>query len=200
MQPKTRRFSPCAWRQIEISTYGCLLLSATFFRSKFDQLFYMIRMLRSPLPRSMEWLPAIIHEHIVCFVPESERKWVMKPEPVSLPQKELKDYRKIIDAFGRKRLNNSGNIDGRQLWSDLESFLRQFYEGRSKKNVYDSSSTMGNAFVKICSKLLKQKRRPLIFGAWQIFYRKSRWEHWLLVPLYFSLTVLFLVSLSSTTS
>jgi hypothetical protein len=31
----------------------------------------MIRMLRSPLPRSMEWLPATIKEHIVCQVPET---------------------------------------------------------------------------------------------------------------------------------
>ena len=40
------------------------MLSATFFRSAFDKLFYMIRMLRSPLPRTMEFLPALIHEHV----------------------------------------------------------------------------------------------------------------------------------------
>ena len=51
------------------------MLSATFFRSKFDSLFYMIRMLRSPLPRTMEYLPALIHEHIVCEVPETGRTW-----------------------------------------------------------------------------------------------------------------------------
>ena len=42
------------------------MLSATFFRSKYESLFYMIRMLRSPMPRTMEWLPVTIHEHIVC--------------------------------------------------------------------------------------------------------------------------------------
>ena len=35
-------------------------------RAQYDALFYMIRMLRSPLPRTMAWLPATIHEHIVC--------------------------------------------------------------------------------------------------------------------------------------
>ena len=60
---------PAAWRQIEVSVYGCLMLSATFFRSKFDSLFYMIRMLRSPLPRTMEYLPVLIKEHIVCEIP-----------------------------------------------------------------------------------------------------------------------------------
>ena len=52
-----------------MSTCGVLMLSATFFRSDYEKLFYMIRMLRSPLPRTMEWLPATIHEHIVCQVP-----------------------------------------------------------------------------------------------------------------------------------
>ena len=60
---------PSAWRQIEVSLFGVLMLSATFFRSKYSALFYMIRMLRTPLPRTMEWLPATIHEHIVCQVP-----------------------------------------------------------------------------------------------------------------------------------
>ena len=68
MQNAQAKRCASAWRQIEVSTCGCLMLSATFFRSKFGGLFYMIRMLRSPLPRTMEWLPATIHEHIVCQV------------------------------------------------------------------------------------------------------------------------------------
>ena len=51
------------------------MLSATFFRSAFDKLFYMIRMLRSPLPRTMEFLPTLIHEHVLCEVPETSRTW-----------------------------------------------------------------------------------------------------------------------------
>jgi hypothetical protein len=53
-----------------MSTCGVLMLSATFFRSNFASLFYMIRMLRSPLPRTKEFLPAILHEHIVCEIPQ----------------------------------------------------------------------------------------------------------------------------------
>ena len=48
-----------AWRQVEMSACGVMMLSATFFRSRFSSLFYMIRMLRSPLPRTMEWLKSV---------------------------------------------------------------------------------------------------------------------------------------------
>ena len=41
-----------AWRQVAASRFGVLMLSATFFRSSFKRLFYMIRMLRSALPRT----------------------------------------------------------------------------------------------------------------------------------------------------
>ena len=43
---------PSAWRQIEISTCGVLMLSATFFRSQFSSLFYMVRaLIPKPDPR-----------------------------------------------------------------------------------------------------------------------------------------------------
>ena len=61
--------------QVEVSTCGCQMLSATFFRSAFDKLFYMIRTLRSPLPRTLQYLPALIHEHVVCEIPETGRSW-----------------------------------------------------------------------------------------------------------------------------
>lgn len=119
-------------------------------------------MLRSPLPRTMEYLPATIHEHIVCQVPESDRSWEMKVEWAGLKSDDMNGYRKIIDAFKRKQLNE-GVGDGRLLWSDLESFLRQKYEGRVK-NVYTSTSIMGDAFVTISRKLVRQERKPLVFA------------------------------------
>ena len=102
---------PSAWRQIEVSTAGVLMLSATFFRSKYASLFYMIRMLRSPLPRTLEFLPALIHEHIVCEVPETERTWAMEGDAVPLATVEMARYRQTIDAFERRRLNY-GDADG----------------------------------------------------------------------------------------
>jgi hypothetical protein len=40
VQNATAKRNPSAWRQIETARCGCLMLSATFFRSSFDQLFY----------------------------------------------------------------------------------------------------------------------------------------------------------------
>ena len=72
----------------------------------------MIRMLRTPLPRTMEWLPATIHEHIVCQVPETDRTWTLRGEPVPLPAPDLARYRGIIEAFKRRQLNSPSEADG----------------------------------------------------------------------------------------
>lgn len=166
VQNAAAKRNPSAWRQIEASMCGVLMLSATFFRSKYDQLFYMIRMLRSPLPRTMEWLPATIHEHIVCQIPETNRHWSMRAEMVPLIPQDLRKYRDRIEAFRRKQINEPSTADGRKLWVELESFLRDKYEGRDTRatTAYRQSSPMGDAFAKAAKGLLRKKRRPLIFA------------------------------------
>jgi len=69
------RISLQAWREVEASKCGVMMLSATFFRSRFTKLFYMLRMLRSPLPRIERYLAATLCEHIVCYVPRQRREW-----------------------------------------------------------------------------------------------------------------------------
>lgn len=162
---KTKR-TPSAWRQIEIATCGVLMLSATFFRSKYNDLFYMIRMLRSPLPRTKEWLPATIHEHIVCQIPETDRSWQMQAELVSLSVADLQSYRSKIDAFKRRQLNDPERANGLELFKELRNFLRVKFEGRSgtKSTTYETNSIMAEAFAKLAKKLLRKRRRPLIFA------------------------------------
>jgi hypothetical protein len=141
------------------------MLSATFFRSKYADLFYMIRMLRTPFPRSMEWLSATIHEHIVCQVPETDRTWEMRGEPVPLSSADLKDYRAIIEAYRRKQLNHTREAsDFRRLFVDLEGFIRKRYEGRQHKTMYSKTSVMAEAFLKACNDLHEQGHRPLVFA------------------------------------
>jgi hypothetical protein len=65
-----------AWRQIICSKYGVLLMSATFFRSRFDKMFYMLKMLRSNLPEKREFLDTILTESMVCHIPKTSRKWI----------------------------------------------------------------------------------------------------------------------------
>ena len=51
------------------------MLSATFFRSRFDKLFYMLKMLRSNLPENKEYLDTILNECIICNIKNEEREW-----------------------------------------------------------------------------------------------------------------------------
>ena len=76
-------------------------LSATFFRSKYSKLFYMIRMLKSALPRTEPFLNALLREHIICFVPENRRNWQLVYQPVALPPAALTLYNAMIDTFLR---------------------------------------------------------------------------------------------------
>jgi len=112
----------------------------------------------------LEWLPATIHEHIVCQVPETDRTWSLKAEMVPLPPSDLKKYRGRIEAFRRKQINEPSELDGRKLWVDLESILRTVYEGRDSRASYRASSPMSDAFAKAAKGLLRKGRRPLIFA------------------------------------
>lgn len=162
---------PSAWRQIEVSTCGVLMLSATFFRSKFSSLFYMIRMLRSPLPRTLEFLPALIHEHIVCEVPETDRSWHMHGEAVPLEDADMQQYRGIINRHERTRLNY-GVANGLALFGELRSFLSgPAWEARTGSHAaHATTSPLGEAFAQQALKLLQPSKerpwrcRPLIFA------------------------------------
>lgn len=63
-----------AYRQVGCSQYGVLMMSATFFRSRFDKLFYMLKMLKSGLPEQKEYLDTILSECIVCHIAEKKTK------------------------------------------------------------------------------------------------------------------------------
>eukprot|EP00667_Euglena_gracilis_P000117 EG_transcript_117 len=114
-----------AWRQVISSRCGVLMLSATFFRSHYSKLFYMVRMLRSPLPRTEPYLNVLLREHIICFVPENRRKWTLIFQPVELPAGVQALYRAMVDAF-----LTSGSSDHRKLFTDLKGFLRSHFESR----------------------------------------------------------------------
>ena len=149
---------PSAWRQIEICRCGCLLLSATFFRSKFHNLFYMIRMLRSPLPRTIEYLPALVHEHIVCKVPITNRSWELLDGSVSLA--DYSTYKRRINQWERDGLNR-GDRSAFKLHADLELLLRgDLWEGIKSAQIYP----LAEAIVTQVQRLLKGGRRPVVFA------------------------------------
>ena len=161
---------PSAWRQIEVSMCGALLLSATFFRSSFHNLFYMIRMLRSPLPRTLEYLPSLIHEHIVCEVPDTNRTWEMVGAATPLGAAGVAEYRKKINAWERDGLNR-GDPNALKLHGDLKVLLMgELWEGRNAQKRYGTTSPLAEAVAKATKSLVdagggrSSSRRPRTSG------------------------------------
>lgn len=87
-----------AWRQCCYSKYGVLMLSATFFRSRFDKMLYMIKMLKTGLPEERDYLDAILNESIMSNVTESNRTWKIVTEKVPLNKENRKKYDSIYKA------------------------------------------------------------------------------------------------------
>ncbi|QKF94375.1 helicase/uvrB [Fadolivirus algeromassiliense] len=85
-----------AFKQILGSQYGVVMMSATFFRSRFDKLFYMIKMLRSGLPEEKDYLDTILNECIICNISESERKWNTDINRFKLDTQLRIEYDKIL--------------------------------------------------------------------------------------------------------
>jgi len=104
-----------AWRQIISSSYGVLMLSATFFRSRYSKLFYMIRMLQSPIPRTEPYLNALLHERIICHVPNVRREWKIKYCAIELDAALRKAYNEILALDQTKKA----------IYAQIVSFLQQ---------------------------------------------------------------------------
>ena len=118
------------------------MMSATFFRSRFDQLFYMLRMLRSNLPEERDYLDAILNESMVCYIAESARKWITHTNRLVLQ----KDLRKKYDE-----IKNNPAVKSEKLYQMLSEFL------------YHNYTIIDDLKILIC-KLEKEKCRILIYS------------------------------------
>ncbi len=84
-----------AWKQVVKSQFGCMLLSATFFRTRFDKLLYMLKMLQSGLPESKEFLDTVLCDSIKVNIPESKRHWETNLFKFKAPDAFYSGYEKI---------------------------------------------------------------------------------------------------------
>lgn len=100
-----------AWRQVCYSQYGVLMMSATFFRSRFDKMLFMLRMLTSGMPETAEYLDTILTETMVCNITENDRVWKINNNYYELSSKQKKEYNNIF----------KDNMD--QAYDKLYSFL-----------------------------------------------------------------------------
>jgi hypothetical protein len=104
-----------AWRQTISSKYGVLMMSATFFRSRFDKMFYMLKMLRTGLPESVDFLDTILSETMVCNIQEGGRIWATNINKYRLSDARYKEYKEIL-----KSTISKGN---EKAYCALQSFL-----------------------------------------------------------------------------
>ena len=83
-----------AWKQSMISKH-ILLMSATFFRTRFDKLYYMLKMLQSGLPENKSYLDTILLETIVSKISNVKRTWETNINYFELDDISRKEYDKI---------------------------------------------------------------------------------------------------------
>lgn len=88
-----------AWRQSCYSQFGVVMLSATFFRSRFDKMLYMLKMLKTGLPEERVYLDSILSETIVSNIAESDRVWKINTTKIILDPSEKKEYDRIYEKY-----------------------------------------------------------------------------------------------------
>ncbi|KRX07590.1 P-loop containing nucleoside triphosphate hydrolase [Pseudocohnilembus persalinus] len=110
-----------AWRQIISSQYGVLMMSATFFRTRFDQLFYMLKMLRSGIQENREYLDCILNETITCYINQNQRKWEYFTVKTQLPLKVRQKYDNLLNQ------EIGGNISSEIIYKQLQDLINNQY-------------------------------------------------------------------------
>ncbi len=104
-----------AWKQVINSKHGVLLLSATFFRTRFDKLLYMLKMLDTGLPENKEYLDTILYDSIKVNLPLTKRTWTENLLKEKMDKKFMENYNKI----------NQMDISNELKYSSLEKLIRE---------------------------------------------------------------------------
>jgi len=101
------------WKESINSQYNVYLASATFFRSRIDKLYYMLKILHTELPEKREYLDAILSESIVANIPTKTRKWLTGITKYPLSKKLRVRYNKLL----------SQKKDYEKLYADLSKLI-----------------------------------------------------------------------------
>nr|AEX62539.1 putative helicase [Moumouvirus Monve] len=100
VQNKNALWTESAWRQSMVSKH-LVMMSATFFRTRFDKLYYMLKMLRTGLPERREYLDAILLESIVSQISKIKRKWTSNFNYFTLDE----ETRKLYDEIDKSNMS-----------------------------------------------------------------------------------------------
>lgn len=130
-----------AFRQIMLAQFGVIMLSATFFRARFDKLYFMLKMLQSGYPENRSYLSTIINEHVFCHVSESTRKWITTTNKFQLSPSVRKRYEDI----------RTGKLSVEKKYQELLSIVLTEFD-------------IKNAINDLLNKANNENRRCLIYA------------------------------------
>lgn len=156
VQNSSAQWTEEAWKQSLISRH-VVLLSATFFRSRYNKLYYMLSMLQSVLPNSIEYLPTILSERIVVHKELSTgRDWITNTTYVPFPE----DIREQYDSVQYD--SSKGDQEKYGLLQQLLNSKRQYVAGYLRTEILEKLSddrrvviyTSGNDEAKLFSAVL----------------------------------------------
>ena len=144
VQNKNALWTESCWKQSLMSKY-LIMMSATFYRTRFDKLYYMLKMLQTGLPEKREYLETILLESIVSQVSGTKRNWTSNFNYFLLDTKSRTEY----DMIAR----SNKNVETK--FSELTSYL----VSNAKIN-----SGIIEQLQKLIKKLEKNKHRCLIYA------------------------------------
>ena len=107
-----------AWRQSMVARHGVYMMSATFFRSRFDKLYYMLKILRTQLPETKEYLDTILANTIVCNIPVKGREW----------KEDIHGYKltsSLQEKYDKVRNNSTKLRSAEKIYIELTSFISE---------------------------------------------------------------------------
>lgn len=162
VQNRNALWTQAAWMQSLMSKH-LIMMSATFFRARFDKLYYMLKMLQSGLPEERDYLDVILLETIVSQVSKVKRTWTSNINYFDLDKKSRAEYDEI----------NALDIGIEAKFAKLSAYL--------VKNAKENTSLVEQLDKKI-KELQNQKHRCLI-------YAKSNdeaklWSEYMNIPIY----------------
>lgn len=162
VQNKNSLWTENAWVQSLMSAH-LVMMSATFFRTRFDKLYYMLKMLSTGLPERREYLETILLESIVSQVSSVTRKWISNFNYFELRKPSREKYELIENT----------NLSTEAKFSKLTSFL--------------ISDPMVNSFVTtdlglLIKRLEKKGHRCLIYA--RAKPEAEMWSRGLKIPIY----------------
>ena len=144
-----------------LSSRHVIMMSATFFRARFDKLYYMLKMLHTGLPSDRLYLNAILSESIVAQISSIKRKWKSNIHKFTLDNASRKQYGKI----------EKSDLSTELKYAKLNSLLT-------------SDNDMKESIVKQLGKLIRKldKRKCLLYAR-----SKAEAQYWsenLDIPVY----------------